>query len=175
MRFFRDCGVCIVLKSSCILYTLRFSARCILALAKKSLFLETPSIPLRLLILQLLIVPFVTVQAEEIQDPMQPPAFALKKFQQAKYKNQIKSVSTGVTVKKPAVKPLKLTSILYSSGRKIAIIDDRMLRVGDTIRSAKLIRINRDSARLLKNGKFIELKLSSDLTAIRKTPSESKL
>jgi hypothetical protein len=115
------------------------------------------------------------VQAEEIQDPMQPPAFALEKFRQAKFKNRVKAVKSGVKVKKPAAKPLRLTSILYSADRKIAIIDDRMLRVGDTIRNAKLVRINRDSARLLKKGKFIELRLSSDSTAIKKTPSESKL
>jgi hypothetical protein len=216
MRFFRDCGVCIVLKdpkqlrwgqlSSCITHTFRFSKRCILALIardgmyagfaslqgcnlleqcrsicrgaktchEKSLFLETPSFLLRALIINFLILSFAAVQAEEIQDPMQPPAFALKKFQQARYKNRAKAGST-VKIKRPAVKPLKLTSILYSSDRKIAIIDDRMMRVGDTIRNAKLVRINRDGARLLKKGKFIELKLSSDLTAVKKTPSESKL
>ncbi len=61
MRFFRDCRVSSVLESSCTTRTLRFSARCFLALiamdgmyvcfagakkqtAKKSLFLETSSI-----------------------------------------------------------------------------------------------------------------------------------
>ena len=58
------------------------------------------------------------VQAGEIRDPLQPPAFALKKFQQAKYKNRVRPVNTGVKVKRPAAKPLKLTSILYSPSRK---------------------------------------------------------
>lgn len=40
MHFFRDCCVGSVLKSSCITYTLWFSARCLLALTKKLLFLE---------------------------------------------------------------------------------------------------------------------------------------
>jgi hypothetical protein len=56
MHFFRDCGVgsatapgvalppasmqSSVLESSCIYHTLRFCARCLLALTKKSLFLE---------------------------------------------------------------------------------------------------------------------------------------
>lgn len=128
-----------------------------------------------LIILALMIIPFSVVRAEEIRDPMQPPAFALEKYRQAKFKNRVKPVKTGVKAQKPVVKPLKLTSILYSSDRKIAIIDDRMLRVGDTIRSAKLVRIDRDSARLLKKGKIIELKLTSDLSVIKKTPSESKL
>ncbi len=167
MRFFCDGRVSSVLKSSCIAYTLRFSARCFLTLTKKSLFLEA--------LLSLLVLQTATVQAAEIRDPMQPPAFALEKFRQAKFKNRTRSVKTGVKVKKPAVRPLRLTSILYSADRKIAIIDDRMLRVGDTIRNAKLIRIDRDSARLLKKGKFIELKLRSDLSAIKKTPRESRL
>ena len=184
MRFFRDDGVRFVLKdpkqlrwgqlSSCIFHTLRFCARIFLVLPKKSLFLEAPLGFLRSIILTLMVVPIVSVQAEEIRDPMRPPAFALEKFRLAKIKNRTRSVSS-VKVKKPAVRPLKLTSILYSSDRKIAIIDDRMLRVGDSIRNAKLVRINRDSARLLKKGKFFELKLSSDLSAIKKTPSESRL
>jgi hypothetical protein len=185
MRFFRDAGVRSVLEdpkqlrwdqlSSCIIHTLRFCARIFLVLPKKSLFLEAPLGPLRGIALLIIIFPLAVVQAEEIQDPMQPPAFALEKFRLAKLKNRIKTVKTGVKVKKPVVKPLRLTSILYSSGRKIAIIDNRMLRVGDTIRSARLIRINRHSARLLKKGKIIELKLSSDFSAIKKTPSESRL
>ena len=42
MRFFRDYFVSPVLESSCMLYTLRFSARCFLVLTKKSLFLAAP-------------------------------------------------------------------------------------------------------------------------------------
>ncbi len=42
MHFFRDCGVSAVLEFSCITYTLRFCARCFLALTKKLLFLEVP-------------------------------------------------------------------------------------------------------------------------------------
>ncbi|NKC12389.1 MAG: hypothetical protein GKR94_09345 [Gammaproteobacteria bacterium] len=44
MHFFRDCSVSSVLESSGITYTLRFCARCFLALTKKLLFLETPLI-----------------------------------------------------------------------------------------------------------------------------------
>ena len=201
MRFFSDSRVGSVLEdpkqlrwgqpSSCIAYTLRSCGRYLLALIamdgmyagfagakachEKSLFFKASLGRIRLTVLVLLIYPFVTVQAEEIRDPMQPPAFALEKYRQAKFKNRVKPVKTGVKAQKPVVKPLKLTSILYSSDRKIAIIDDRMLRVGDTIRSAKLVRIDRDSARLLKKGKIIELKLTSDLSVIKKTPSESKL
>ena len=44
MHFFRDYFVSPVLKSSCIIYTLRFSARHFLVLTKKLLFLEIPKI-----------------------------------------------------------------------------------------------------------------------------------
>ena len=46
MRFFRDGRVGSVFESSCIAYTLRFSARCLLALTKKSLFLKIPLVNL---------------------------------------------------------------------------------------------------------------------------------
>ncbi len=46
MHFFRDCGVSAVLESSGMTYTLRFCARCFLALTKQLLFLEAPLIPL---------------------------------------------------------------------------------------------------------------------------------
>lgn len=42
MHFFRDYSVSSVLKASCMLCTLHFSARCFLVLTKKSLFLEAP-------------------------------------------------------------------------------------------------------------------------------------
>lgn len=142
---------------------------------KNSLFLQTPSILLGVLILQILLFPLAMVQAGEIRDPMQPPAFALKKFQQAKYKNRARPVNTGVKVKRPAVKPLKLTSILYSPTRKIAIIDDQMLSVGGTIRGARVVKINKHSARLVRKGKVINLRLPDEIIGIKKTLAESKI
>jgi hypothetical protein len=94
-----------------------------------------------------------------ISNPMRPPAFALKKFQQEKNKNKPKVVV--VPKKKVASKPLLLTSILYSSTRKIAIIDEKMLSVGDIIK--------KNSARLIKNGKPIKLRLSNQSKHIQKT------
>lgn len=142
---------------------------------KISLFLQTPSILLGALILQILLFPLAMVQAGEIRDPMQPPAYALKKFQQAKYKNRVRPVITGVKVKKPAAKPLKLTSILYSPTRKIAIIDDQMLAVGGTIRGARVVKINKHSARLVRKGKVINLRLPEEFIGIKKTLVESKI
>ena len=177
MRFFRDYCVCIVLKSSCIIHTFRFSARCILALAKKSLFLKAPfrltgTIVLLILVIQ---ISLPQVQAAEIRDPMEPPAYALQKFREAKWKISNKRVKTTIAVKKPVVKAMHLTSILYSSERKIAIIDDQTLKVGDAIRNARLIKINKGSVRLVKKGKIIVLRLDDGLTANKKIVVERKL
>ncbi len=156
-------------RSSSIRQSCRLFARQIISPEKSSLLLKTPPILLRALVVQILLFPLVMVQAGEIRDPMQPPAFALKKFQQAKYKNRTRSIKTGVKVKKPATKPMKLTSILYSPTRKIAIIDDQMLAVGGTIRGARVIKIDKRSARLVRKGKVINLRLPDDLIRIKKT------
>ena len=111
--------------------------------------------------------------AEELRDPMQPPPFALQKFREAKWAKKPKP--TKPQVAKPRSKPLQLTSILYSDERKIAIIDDQMLAVGDSIRGAELIRLTRESARLMRKGKIINLSLGNEITAIRKNAVESDL
>ena len=121
-------------------------------------------------IASLLVLQFGPGQAAEIKDPMRPPEYALQKFRLAKYKNSTKTV---IKVKKPEVKSMKLTSIIYSPTRKIAIIDDQMLSVGGTINGAKLVRIDKHSARLVRKGKVIHLRLPDDLTAVKKTPVES--
>ena len=112
-------------------------------------------------------------KAEELRDPMQPPAFALQKFRQAKL--SAKPAPTAGSTSKPKPKPLQLTSILFSQNRKIAIIDDQMLAVGDRIRGAKLVKLTRVSARLVRKGKVINLSLDNDFTAIRKQAVESDL
>ena len=121
-------------------------------------------------IASLLVLQFGPGQAAEIKDPMRPPEFALHKFRLAKYKNSTKPV---IKVKKSEVKSMKLTSIIYSPTRKIAIIDDQMLRVGGTINGAKLVRIDKHSARLVRKGKVIHLRLPDDLSTGKKTLVES--
>jgi len=111
--------------------------------------------------------------AQELRDPMQPPPFALQKFRQAKWAGQAKSDKPQAA--KPRPKPLQLTSILFSTDRKVAIIDDQMLSVGDSIQGARLVRLTRESARLVRKGKVINLSLGNELTAIRKKAVESDL
>jgi hypothetical protein len=112
-------------------------------------------------------------KAEELRDPMQPPAFALQKFRQAKLSG--KPAPSTVSASKPKPKPLQRTSILFSQNRKIAIIDDQMLAIGDRIRGARLVKLTRVSARLVRKGKVITLSLDNDLAAIRKQAVESDL
>jgi len=112
-------------------------------------------------------------KAEELRDPMQPPALALQKFRQAKWSG--KSTPTKSSVSKTKPKPLQLTSILISPNRRIAIIDDQMLAVGDRIRGARLIKLTPMSARLVRKGKVIDLSLDNDLAAIKKQAVESDL
>ena len=128
-----------------------------------------------LLVVVLLSIGFIgfgaIASAEELRDPMQPPPYALQKFREAKLAGKPKSTSPK-TVKTRA-KPLQLTSILYSADRKIAIIDDQMLSLGDSIRGAELIGLTRESARLVRKGKVIKLSLDNELAAVRKKAVES--
>ncbi len=111
--------------------------------------------------------------AQELRDPMQPPPFALQKFREAKYAANPKPVKKAAPVPKP--EPMRLSSIIYSPERKVAIIDGQMLSIGDRIRGAELVSLTRDSARLVRKGKVIKLQLGSESNAIRKKPVESKL
>ena len=112
-------------------------------------------------------------KAAELRDPMRPPAFALQKFRQAKLSG--KPAPPAVSTSRPKPKPLQLTSILFSQNRKIAIIDDQMLAVGDRIKGAELVKLTRVTARLVRKGKVINLSLDNELTAIRKQAVESDL
>lgn len=48
---------------------------------------------------------------------------------------------------------LELRSILIGSGRRLALINDTFVQVGDTIGSAKVIAIQRDFVVLIDSGK----------------------
>ncbi len=115
------------------------------------------------------------VASEAVIDPMKPPAYALNKFRLAKLKNSIKAHKATSRKITSTVKPLQLTSVLIAKDRKVAIINQQMMVVGDRIRKAKLIKISKDRVQLLKNGKRIVLKLDNELTTIRKTAVESNL
>lgn len=111
--------------------------------------------------------------AAEPRDPMQPPDFALQKFREAKRAANPPLSKSVVAAPKP--EPLRLTSIIFSADRKLAIIDDQLLAIGDRIRGAQLVELTRDSARLVRKGKVIRLSLGSKLSAIKKQAIKSEL
>lgn len=109
---------------------------------------------------------FVVGLAAEAQlpDPMKPPAFALRKYQlelasQAGLKNKTAQAASKKTEKEKVT--WKLSSILVSGVRSHAIINDRLVKNGDTINGAKVIRIDAKTVSLTKQGKTILLSLES--------------
>ena len=95
--------------------------------------------------------------APELRDPMQPPALALRKMREAKQASAARRLPAQARTA-PA-KPFRLTSILVGPERSVAIIDDQTLALGDSIRGARLVRLTRNSARLLQRGRIINLEL----------------
>ncbi len=113
------------------------------------------------------------VHAKEFRDPMQPPLAALRKFNQASG-DESPRVTKKVLIK-PVGEPMKLTQIIFSKNRKVAVIDDQVLVVGDRIRGATLVGLTRQAARLKFKGKVIDLSLSNDTTSVRKKATGGKL
>ena len=113
------------------------------------------------------------VFAVEINDPMKPPAYALMKYRQEKWKSS-KAVKKPVAAQKKA-EPWVLSSILYARDRQHAIINNQLVKKGEIVRGAKLIGLKPGSARLLLKGKVIDLKLRKPHKAIKKSRVERKI
>ena len=107
----------------------------------------------------------------EFHDPMRPPPLALQKFRMEK----IKKVPVSRTQARPDKnRSLELNSILYSSQRKHAIINNKLVKKGDIISGAKLIRVQPQSVRLISKGKIIDLSLKTRYKSIRKSVGKKK-
>jgi len=111
--------------------------------------------------------------AQELRDPMQPPPLALQKFREAKWAASPRPAKAAAA--KPKSEPMRLTSIIFSKDRKLALIDDQMLSIGDSVSGAELVSLTRSSARLVRKGKVINLSLDTELTAIEKKAVKSDL
>ena len=109
----------------------------------------------------------------EFHDPMRPPPYAMKKFWLEKNGNQ--KTSIPVAKKQQQAQPWVLSSILYSGQRKHAIINDKLVRQGDLIKGARLVRLRPDSVQLNAKGKIINLSLRDKLKTIKKSSHERKL
>ena len=106
-------------------------------------------------------------------DPMQPPEYALNKLRLEKIKKTRTAKQSQPGEKK--TEPWVLSSILYSKQRKHAIINNTLVKQGDVIKGAKLVRLSPDSVRLRVKGKTIDLTLGNRSTSIRKSAPKRKL
>lgn len=107
----------------------------------------------------------------EFHDPMRPPPYALEKFRLEKINN---SPVNKAAIHAKKMKPLQLNSILYSSQRKHAIINNKLMKKGDVIRGAKLVSLHPYSVRLISKGKIIDLSLHTGYKSMKKYPNENK-
>jgi hypothetical protein len=72
------------------------------------------------------------------------------------------------------IEPLPLSSIIFIEDRKITVIDNPMLAIGDRIRSAELLSMARSSARLVRKGYGHKSEDWPELIAIKKKVVECK-
>ncbi|MDJ0833337.1 MAG: hypothetical protein QNJ69_07410 [Gammaproteobacteria bacterium] len=91
----------------------------------------------------------------------------------------MEKVKSQPSHKSAAVKPTKkqdwvLNSILYSSQRQHAIINNKLVKKGDTIAGAKLIRVEPQRVRLIAKGKIIDLSLKTRYKSIKKSVGKNK-
>ena len=109
-----------------------------------------------------------------LQDPMKPPAIAIRKMRAEKLGNQPRpSPVKKIDVKPPP--PLVLQSILFSNSRQVAIINEESLVKGDQIDGARIVSIDKDRVTLTRKGKKLELMLDSNSAEINKTMTKSEL
>ena len=103
------------------------------------------------------------VASADFIDPMKPPKFALNKLRLEKLKSS-PAVNLVTTVKKKKSQQWTLNSILYSTSRQHAIVNNKLVKKGGKVDGAKVLRVTSDSVRLLFKGKVINLKVN-DLKA----------
>jgi hypothetical protein len=72
------------------------------------------------------------------------------------------------------IEPLPLSSIIFIEDRKITVIDNPVLVIGDRIRSAELLSMARSSARLVRKGYGHKSEDWPELIAIKKKVVECK-
>lgn len=117
-----------------------------------------------------LITPLVTTA--DFYDPMKPPPYALNKFRLEKIK-----FNSPVDVNKGKQKTSRwvLSSILYSKQRQHAIINNKLVKKGDVIKGAKLVRLRPDGVRLIAKGRVINLSLKHRYKSNKKSLNKRKL
>jgi hypothetical protein len=115
----------------------------------------------------------LTQAVAQANDPMRPPAFALHKYKLEKLKKNPPPVPLPTSQKEE--QPWVLNSILYSKQRQHAVINNVLVRKGERIRGARLVRLTPESVRLVHKGKVIDLDLRSRYKSIRKSAGGKNL
>jgi len=90
------------------------------------------------------------VVAADLRDPMRPanaPAAALRR-------------PTGVA-------PLQLQAIMSTTGSRLAIVDGKVVRVGDKVSGALINEISSDSIHYTRGGKALVASLSNNTLNVR--------
>lgn len=113
------------------------------------------------------------VTSAEFHDPMRPPPYALQKLRLDKMKTS--QVKAPIVHKQKNAEPWVLSSILYSSQRKHAIINNRLVRQGEVVKGARLIKLKPDSVHLKLKDRVIKLSLRSKFNSVKKSLVEREL
>ncbi len=111
--------------------------------------------------------------AAQANDPMRPPPFALQKYKLEKLKKNPPPAPRPTNPNEE--QPWVLNSILYSKQRQHAVINNVLVRKGERIRGARLVRLTPESVRLVHKGKVIDLDLRSRYKSIRKSAGGKNL
>jgi MSHA biogenesis protein MshK len=94
--------------------------------------------------------------AEELRDPTQPPRAVVLPSAPA---------SAG------AARPARLEAVLHAGDRAVAIIDGKLLRVGDWLGDARVAAIDSDAVHLTREGRKLTLRLANKAMKVRRTAS----
>jgi MSHA biogenesis protein MshK len=98
--------------------------------------------------------------AEDLQDPTRPPLAP----------NATTGAAT-VTTSAAVARPARLEAVLHSAGRAVAIIDGKLLRVGDGLGDARIAAITSDAVQLTRAGRTITLRLANQAMKVRREAS----
>lgn len=87
---------------------------------------------------------FITLHSRLVlsEDPTRPPSWM-----------------TGVSEIKVSKEALTLQQVLISEDRKVAVINDQLASIGDTVEGARIKEIGRDWVRVMRSGRNITLTL----------------
>ena len=93
------------------------------------------------------------IRAEQLSDPTRPP---------------LPRVEAAVAT--PAVsRAARLEAVLHSNDRAVAIIDGKLLRVGDWVGNARIDAIGSDAVHLTREGRQLTLRLANQAMKVRRT------